>query len=208
MLVQLAEIVKGPLLQGHRRVDVKFKIKFEQLPEGIPHKWRLETDVLDRIHAAEAIARGKGHLARIGRKRPDRVDTGECEELHNIQLAAIRKGLTNNGFVLGEIFTNQDVDRITLILRFMPITGPGVELVQPPASITRAIRQLASQTWQNCFVWDNIQDDRSMTINVSGQQDEGFVPHYALVVKEGFISYVTVSESVSEEKESSESLPQ
>ncbi len=198
------KIQTGPVLNGHRRIDVKFTLRnLSEIPSGIENRWRMNEEALDTVHAANAVEMGRAELAEVGRVREGRVDTGECviNNLMSVQVGTIRRAFTNNGFVLSEVFTYQHKKSLkpVLVLRYLP-KGEGVNSVAPPAFVTAALRVLGSAVWNLCNLWDN--PDGSITINLNGKVGKvAHEPDYAIVVQKGCVYYKTLPEQAITEVE-------
>jgi len=94
---------------------------------------------------------------------------------HTIGLGLVRRGLTNQGFHLADVFVYDKTERhptlryynrrkYAVTLEFRRGDGASVEISR---KMTDHLRRLANIVWQDCFVWDNT----GKAANVDGEKD-------------------------------------
>ena len=89
-----------------RRIELKWHFTNEaHIPKGVPFQ-RRNAKRLDESHAQFAFQVGKEANTVVGRFRRNRVDTGfpVMQDLPNVQIAAIRRGLANHDLVLSACY--------------------------------------------------------------------------------------------------------
>jgi hypothetical protein len=123
--------------------------------------------------------------------------------VHNIGLGLVRRGLTNQGFHLADVFVCEKTERhlrlhysrkkFAVTLEFHRGDNASVELSRKMAD---HLRHLASIIWQDCFVWDNTEatntdgkKDMSVTVNCRNPLI-GCKSMKSLVVRDGNIQVV------------------
>jgi hypothetical protein len=189
-------------------VLVKFFFKDHLLiPSGVPKVERAPTYQVDVAHQLEAMRAERKDLARLGRVRKGRVDTGTQAIKVNrpIHAALVRRGLANNGFRLSHLHWfkmddssdkqgNQEPMYVVVACMIRSLTNS-----QPESTHVAALRELANMTWNACFVWEN-PPGKPATINFRGRAPNQ-KPKHALVVRDGTVEVEDVTEPLPEEKE-------
>lgn len=195
------------------RVLVKYFFTNERhIPAGIPEKGRASDEEMDQRHAVFAIVKGMVDKASVGRIRPGRVDTGQhiFDKLENVQVATLRRGFTNAGYVLVDAhwFWNPPKGQGQQSKAVVCLTFGRVDDVSQVPDLPRrtleALRELARTTWQFCHVWNN--PNGVATVNLVGRRWDDRnqcyqPPRHALVVRDRTLCAIPVQQEVSESEE-------
>lgn len=202
---QFTPATKRPVhLQECLVVWVKFNFTNpNHIPPGIiRHDRRPEDNILDRNNAFKARSIGRPDLAEVGRHREGRVDTGEKvhENVQQLQVAFLRRGMANNGFHIGRCrwYLHQVPNRqMKYVVEIGFTNNPDVVL-----NLTRqqedALRALARDAVWTGHVWFN--PDDTCTVNMV-QRQPGATPRHAVVVRDGKILVVEAGKLIEESAE-------
>ena len=201
------EAMALPIGHGTPVKEVRLKFNFTNLnrvPQGIKERPRHLDKFIDRQHAQGATQHGKAELGEIGRLRPGRVDTGNqvVNNLPNVQVALIRKGLAATGLLLADAYYQNHrqqgrADKWVVNLVFR--TSDQVEQIKPlDRAALDGARALANTTWSYCHVFAN--PDGTATVNMVGLNPD-HKPKHALVVRGRKIIPIAVNRGAEEEEE-------
>jgi len=205
----IGEVLISPGESAPNRVLVKFHFTNKKhVPAGIRWIDRPTDQTVDDVHAQQAVAAGLFDQGTVGRVRPGRVDTGRhvVDNCPDVQLAVLRRGLTNVGFRLEDVHAFEKLadprnkPKVIVVLTFVR-NDNGVELTRPTLE---ALRGLGRSTWQYCHVWDN--PNGVVTINLVGRRWDDknqcyLPPRHALVVRDWKLQVKSVTEEVAESQE-------
>ena len=212
-MVEMNALSLGDVDGAPDRVLVKFFFTNpKHIPTGIPERGRDTDAAMDTAHAMWAKVHEMAELAKQGRIRPGRVDTGTqvIKNLPDVQVATLRRGFANSGYVLSSAhwYVNPAKEqgkqpKAVVCLTFSRVAHVN-EVPDLPRKTLDALRELAKTTWQFCHVYNN--PDGCATVNLMGRRWDDknqcyFAPRNALVVRDGQLRAIEVAESVSEETE-------
>ena len=189
---------------------VKFFFKDHRLiPAGIPRVERAPSYRLDVARQLEALKAGHKDLAKLGRARKGRIDTGtQVIKLNRpVHAGLLRRGLANNGFRFSHLHwfslePDAQKDPKGQAEPMYVVCGCLVRRVQnsePDVAQMEALRELAKLSWNTCFVWENPPGEPA-TINFRGLA-KGQKPKLSLVVREGKVIAEEVADIIPEEQE-------
>jgi hypothetical protein len=194
---------------GVQIILVKFSFKNPALiPAGIPQVDRQPSYQLDVARQLAAFNDGQDKLAREGRVRKGRVDTGvQVIQLERpVHAGFLRRGIANRGFRMTHLHyfkqtpdpkkdpRGQQEPMYVVVACFVRHH----DAPKPEAAHVAALRELAAMTWNKCFVWDN--PNRLATINFVGRAPNQ-KPKYSIVVRDGNVAAEAVQEALTEEQE-------
>src|SRR3989344_1381182 len=180
--------------------------KFAMVPRDIIEVIRQPDYRMDVLHQMEVYRAKLGKLAKVGRVREGRVDTGECviEARRPIQVATRRRGLANNDFRLVGLHRfrrkkeqefGDDTNTYVVCACFARVEH-GIELTNEQ---TQALRELAGLTWNQCYVWKN-PEGHPATINCVGPV-KNQQPKWGLVIRDGAVKVIEVARNLEENEE-------
>ncbi len=151
---------------------VKFQVKSEtNIPKGITVR---KTGNRDEIHGKDAKELGKAYLAKMGRLRPNRKDTGEDVLQHGHVKQDILACLRGAGFKMVDLhyYFHTAKQRYIIQLVMARTTVDGITFQDLSEAEADAIRTLEAKAW-GVHVWDNRSTYDPMTINFAGGQTPG-----------------------------------
>lgn len=205
------DISRAPSCNEINTIYVKLSVKSESfVPAGIRHRPRTSDKQVDRNHADKAEDMGQSELAKVGRERPGRVDTGEhvIDNMQNVQVATVRRALANNGWYLQEAYTytkrpptggtyrkgsRRPTETYVVVLQYKR-HDPSIHLEH---ELQEDLRELGRITWQYLHVWRN--PDGTLTVNCGGPS---FIrPRYGLVVRDGKLKPIPLKTALLESEE-------
>lgn len=159
------------------RILVKYKVnRLEDVPTGIALR---KTGNRDELHLADAKEAGKKYLARMGRVRPGRRDTGEMVLEHGHVKQNILASLRGAGFKMVDLHYYEYINKNpkakrTWIIQLVMVRD--AREFETMATITEAeadcLRALFDKAW-GVHIWDNRWMDNPTTINFTGGQTAG-----------------------------------
>ena len=172
------------------------------IPPGIDEKGgRLTNQAMDAYHIEMTKLAGLSEeLAKVGRKRRERVDTGE-HPVDNLSMTQVDEslffGLGGARFYLVNVHWFEQPARapgkkskfvVVLCFNFMEQVK---NLPHLPQEGVEALDALATTTWQFCHVWDN--PNGVVTVNMVGRQPDARARH-AIVVRVGILQAIEADE--------------
>jgi hypothetical protein len=147
-------------------VLVKFSFtNRDHIPAGIPEMPRLSDNEMDGKHQIEAIDAGLvkpgegGGIAKVGRHRDGRVDTGEpiAQNVQTAYPAVILHGLPENGLLLRDVHWYKHDRGDDKRPKFVVVCA--FERGQPGMAVSiglaAALTRLAHEALWHCHIWKN-----------------------------------------------------
>jgi len=194
---------------GQNVVMLKFEFtNSAHIPPGIPRSDRPDNTVLDFMRESRAIGTAEESLARVGRVREGRVDTGThfINNVHNVHAGVMTRGLANSSFELVQSYwykregRDGHCDKYVVVLTFVHWTVKDRTKIDSAIlkNATEQRRALARITWQWCHGWSN--PDGTITLNFGGRQPDAKAQN-AVVVRDHAITAAKIDQIVTEEDE-------
>ncbi|MDE1925206.1 MAG: hypothetical protein KGH79_03425 [Patescibacteria group bacterium] len=189
---QATPLIGQVSLKEQKSILVKFFFTNEKhVPRGVPNKDRAVMYLVDYNHAQKAKSQGQDELAKLGRHREGRVDTGEpvIKDLPGVQAALLKDRLTKAGFALKNLHWFKQVKegrtpKFVVVCEF----ARGTQATELPADVVEALDFLSYAARWYCHVWDNRTVGNPLTINFVGRQPDAKVQYYLSVVDETLLA--------------------